>query len=50
MPRETCPFTLRLIFALLYIVAAQNISVDLWILLPALFKIKKVNELEIFIY
>lgn len=49
-PTETCPFTSRLIFGSLCMVAAPNAPVDLWILPPALFKIKKMKELEILIY
>lgn len=50
MPIETCPFTSRLIFGPLCMVAAPNVPVDLLILPPALFKIKKVKGLEICIY
>lgn len=50
MPIETCMFTSRPIFGPLCMLAAPNILVDLWILPPALFKIKKVKGLEIFIY
>jgi len=50
MPIKTCPFTSRLIFGSQCIVAAPYVPVDLWILLPAFFKIKKVKRLEIFIY
>lgn len=37
-------------FVPLCMVALLNVPLDLWILLPALFKIKKLKGLEIFIY
>lgn len=50
MPIETWPFrSILIFFRPLCMVAAPYDPVDLWILPPALFKIKKVKGLERFI-